>query len=57
MSLSQSVVLRAYKSNEAKQLLVNLIRKLVEETDNDIDDVLLDQFELALGFNEKSKLN
>ena len=57
MSLSQSVILRAHKSDEAKQLLVNLIKKLVEETDNDIDDMLVDQFELALGFNEKSKLN
>ena len=57
MDLSQSVVLRTYKSDETKQLLVLLIRKLVEETDNEIDDELLDQFEFALGFNEKSKLN
>ena len=56
MCLSRSIVMRAYRSHEAKELLINLIRKMAEETDNEIDDILVDQIELALCFNEKSKL-
>ena len=55
LGLSRSLVLRAYQSEETKQMLLDLVKKLVEETDNEIDNMLVEQVEIALRL-DKSKL-
>ena len=55
LALSRTMVLRAYQSEQTKQMLLDLVHKLVQETDNDIDDMICEQLEIALRL-DKSKV-
>ena len=46
--MSRTMVLRAYQSEETKEMLLELVRKLVEETDNEVDNMMVEQMEIAL---------
>tara|TARA_B100000287_G_scaffold184547_1_gene174523 strand:- start:406 stop:579 length:174 start_codon:yes stop_codon:yes gene_type:complete len=48
LPVAKSVVLKAVKSDQVKDLVIEILKKLVAQTDNDIDDLLVAKLEKAL---------
>ena len=48
LAMSRTMVLRAYQSEETKEMLLDLVKRLVEQTDNEIDNMMVEQLEIAL---------
>ena len=48
LSLSRSVVLHAIESDKVKDLVIEVLKQLVQHTDNKLDDALVEQLEQAL---------
>ena len=48
LPVAKSVVLKAVKSDQVKDLVIDILKKLVAQTDNDIDDLLVAKLEKAL---------
>ncbi len=55
MSLARQIVLNAIESDKVKDLVMEVLKRLVEHTDNEIDDALVEQLDLAI--YTKSKIN
>ena len=50
--VAKSVVLKAVESEQAKRLVVEVLKRIVARTDNDLDDLAVEHLEKAL-FPEK----
>ena len=50
--LAKGVVLRAVESDQAKRLVIEVLKRIVARTDNDLDDLAVEHLEKAL-FPEK----
>ena len=48
LPVAKSVVLKAVKSDQVKDLVIEILKKLVAQTDNDIDDLLVAKLDKAL---------
>ena len=46
--LAKGVVLRAVESDQAKRLVVEVLKRIVARTDNDLDDLAVEHLEKAL---------
>lgn len=46
--VAKSVVLKAVESEQAKRLVVEILKRIVSKTDNDLDDLIVAQLEVAL---------
>jgi|TARA_Y100000289_G_C3916895_1_gene147936 hypothetical protein len=46
--VAKSVVMKAVESEQAKRLVVEVLKRIVSRTDNDLDDLIVDQLESAL---------
>lgn len=56
MSLARQIVLHAIESDKVKDLVMEILKHLVQHTDNQIDDMLVNQLEEAM-YTNKNKLN
>ena len=56
MSLARQIVLHAIESDKVKDLVMEVLKHLVKHTDNQIDDMLVNQLEEAM-YTNKNKLN
>jgi hypothetical protein len=57
MSLARQIVLHAIdESEKVKDLVMEVLKHLVKHTDNQIDDMLVNQLEEAM-YTDKNKLN
>ena len=54
--LARQVVLRAIYSESVKDLVLEILKRLAEHTDNEIDDVLVEQLKLAMYSRNKDKV-
>jgi hypothetical protein len=45
---AKSVVLKAVESEQAKRLVVDVLKRIVARTDNDLDDLAVEHLEKAL---------
>ena len=48
LPLAKSIVLKAVESEQVKYLVVEILKRIVARTDNDLDDLVVAQLELAL---------
>ena len=48
LPFAKSIVLKAVESDQVKYLVVEILKRIVARTDNDLDDVVVAQLELAL---------
>ena len=46
--VAKSVVMKAVESEQAKRLVVEILKRIVSKTDNDLDDLVVAQLEAAL---------
>ena len=46
--VAKSIVMKAVESDQAKRLVVEILKRIVAKTDNDLDDLVVAQLELAL---------
>jgi hypothetical protein len=46
--VAKSVVLKAVESEQAKRLVVDVLKRIVARTDNDLDDLAVEHLEKAL---------
>ena len=56
MGLARAIVLHAIESDKVKDLVMEVLKHLVQHTDNQIDDMLVNQLEDAM-YTNKNKLN
>ena len=49
-------MLRAIHSESVKDLVLEILKRLAEHTDNEIDDVLVEQLKLAMYSRNKDKV-
>lgn len=56
MSLARQIVLHAIESEKVKDLIMEVLKHLAQHTDNQIDDMLVNQLEEAM-YSNKNKLN
>ena len=54
--LARQVVLRAIHSESVEDLVLEILKRLAEHTDNEIDDVLVEQLKLAMYSRNKDKV-
>jgi len=48
LPFAKSIVLKAVESDQVKYLVVEILKRIVSKTDNDLDDLVVAQLELAL---------
>ena len=48
LPFAKSIVLKAVESEQVKYLVVERLKRIVARTDNDLDDLVVAQLELAL---------
>jgi hypothetical protein len=48
LPFAKSIVLKAVESEQVKYLVVEILKRIVARTDNDLDDLVVAQLELAL---------
>ena len=48
LPFAKSIVLKAVESDQVKYLVVEILKRIVSKTDNDLDDVVVAQLEAAL---------
>ena len=46
--VAKSIVMKAVESEQVKYLVVEILKRIVARTDNDLDDLVVAQLELAL---------
>ena len=46
--VAKSIVMKAVESEQVKYLVVEILKRIVAKTDNDLDDLIVAQLELAL---------
>ena len=46
--VAKSIVMKAVESEQVKYLVVEILKRIVAKTDNDLDDLVVAQLELAL---------
>ena len=46
--VSKSIVMKAVEYEQVKYLVVEILKRIVAKTDNDLDDLVVAQLELAL---------
>ena len=46
--VAKGIVLKAVESEQAKRLVVEILKRIVAKTDNDLDDLVVAQLESAL---------
>lgn len=46
--IAKSVVMKAVESDQVKYLVVEILKRIVAKTDNDLDDLVVAQLEAAL---------
>jgi len=53
LPFAKTIVLKAVESDQVKMLVVEILKRIVSKTDNDLDDLVVAQLEIAL-FPESS---
>ena len=48
LPFAKSIVLKAVASDEVKSLVVEILKRIVSRTDNDLDDLVVERLEKAL---------
>lgn len=48
LPFAKSIVLKAVESEQVKYLVVEILKRIVARTDNDLDDLVVEQLEIAL---------
>jgi len=48
LPVAKNVVMKAVESDQVKMLVVEILKRIVAKTDNDLDDLVVAQLELAL---------
>ena len=48
LPFAKSIVLKAVESEQVKYLVVEILKRIVSRTDNDLDDLVVEQLEIAL---------
>ena len=48
LPFAKSIVLKAVESDQVKYLVVEILKRIVSKTDNDLDDLVVAQLEAAL---------
>ena len=48
LPVAKNVVMKAVESDQVKMLVVEILKRIVAKTDNDLDDRVVAQLELAL---------
>ena len=46
--VAKSIVMKAVESEQVKYLVVEILKRIVARTDNDLDDLVVEQLEIAL---------
>jgi hypothetical protein len=46
--VAKSIIMKAVESDQAKRLVVEVLKRIVSRTDNDLDDLIVAQLESAL---------
>jgi len=46
--VAKSIVMKAVESEQVKYLVVEILKRIVSRTDNDLDDLVVAQLEVAL---------
>ena len=46
--VAKNIVMKAVESEQVKSLVVEILKRIVSRTDNDLDDLVVAQLELAL---------
>ena len=54
--VAKTVVMKAVESESAKRLVVEILKRIVAKTDNDLDDLAVEHLEKALFPAESSDL-
>ena len=48
LPVAKNVVMKAVESDQVKYLVVEILKRIVSKTDNDLDDLVVAQLEVAL---------
>jgi hypothetical protein len=48
LPVAKNVVMKAVESDQVKSLVIEILKRIVAKTDNDLDDLVVAQLELAL---------
>jgi len=48
LPFAKNIVMKAVESDQVKMLVVEVLKRIVSRTDNDLDDLVVAQLELAL---------
>ncbi len=48
LPVAKNVVMKAVESDQVKMLVVEILKRIVSKTDNDLDDLVVAQLEVAL---------
>ena len=48
LPVAKNVVMKAVESDQVKMLVVEILKRIVSKTDNDLDDLVVAQLEAAL---------
>ena len=48
LPVAKNVVMKAVESDQVKMLVIEILKRIVSKTDNDLDDLVVAQLELAL---------
>jgi len=46
--VAKSIVMKAVESEQVKTLVIEILKRIVSRTDNDLDDLVVAQLEVAL---------
>jgi len=48
LPVAKNIVMKAVESDQVKMLVVEILKRIVSRTDNDLDDLVVAQLEVAL---------
>tara|TARA_B100000902_G_C26624821_1_gene581544 strand:- start:322 stop:510 length:189 start_codon:yes stop_codon:yes gene_type:complete len=48
LPVAKNIVMKAVESDQVKMLVVEILKRIVSKTDNDLDDLVVAQLEVAL---------
>jgi hypothetical protein len=48
LPVAKNVVMKAVESDQVKMLVIEILKRIVSKTDNDLDDLVVAQLETAL---------
>lgn len=55
LPIAKNVVMKAVESDQVKYLVVEILKRIVAKTDNNLDDLVVAQLEAALFPNESAE--